>query len=384
MSELLYRVSILFGMLLLFIAAGLSQEPSRTPSVEEEPIKISTEEVNLNVRVQSMSQSPAPQLAENDLLIVDNGIPQDITKIQKLPANVLLLLDTGAEINYVKSLRTTRLVAEAFIYGLQKEDSLAITQYYDKIETIYDWGNDYPAAIKAVNTKLYTGRRSRFADAVNEAIISFRMRPAQNRHLVIISDGAETSASDVDRRKALQDLVAANITVHFISYTRLEEEFARRAVQRFRLGDGKTTPRVDPLIWDDIVRGLYISNAVGLENAAKFEEHLKMLNSSQALVKIDLDLERNRQIRKRREDWQVKEPEMQTLAEETGGLFSAPETTENLFRAAIETANAVDSYYIVTYIPKSNPADSAVRKVRVSTSLNGIKVESRHKILMSR
>lgn len=386
MYQFCQRLLPLAGIVILFVSNAFSQNPLPTPPAEEEPIKILTEEVNLNVRAQTDSGKFVPNLKADDLLIVDNGTPQEITKMQRVPANVLLLLDTGAELNFAKSLRTTRLVAKAFVYGLQPEDSLSVMQYYDKVETLADWGSDYEAVIKILDTKLYTGKRSRFSDALNAVVESFKSRPAQNRHLVLVSDGAETVADDAARQKAIRNLQAANITVHIISYTQLEEQAAQKATQRVKWGDGRTKPRVDPLIWDDIVRGLRVSAQMSGVDAAKFEEFLKTANQAQALVIISLDNERIKRVRQKREDWRIKETELQTLAEDTGGLFQAPETPETLLRLAVEIANAVDSYYVVTYMPKSelgNSPDLLNRKVRVGTHLNGVKIQSRHRIVIA-
>lgn len=375
MHQFCQRLLLLVGIIALFVLNAFSQETSPTPPAEEEPIKILTEEVNLNVRAQTESGKFVSELKADDLLIVDNGTPQEITRVQRVPANVILLLDTGAELNFAKSLRMTRLIAKAFVYGLQRENSLAVMQYYDKVETISDWGSDYESVIKALDTKLYTGKRSRFTDALNAVVNNFKSRPSQNRHLVLVSDGAETVADNAARQKAIQNLMAANITVHIISYTQLEEQAAQKATQRVKWGDGRTKPRVDPVIWDIALQGLPLH----------IKESLIALNEAQAIIIITLDNERIRRVRRKREDWRVKEADLQVLAEDSGGLFQAPETPETLLRLAVEIANAVDSYYVVTYLPKSGAGDSpdlANRKVRVGTHLNGVKIQSRHRIVL--
>ena len=103
-----------FGCVLIFyFAFGIfGQDPVAAPTPPpEDPIKISTEEVHLNVTAQSDAGKFIPTLTANDLLVVEEGDPQTITSIKKVPANVLLLLDMGSELNFVKRISATRLIA---------------------------------------------------------------------------------------------------------------------------------------------------------------------------------------------------------------------------------------------------------------------------------
>jgi hypothetical protein len=118
------------------------------------------------------------------------------------------------------------------------------------------------------------------------------------------------------------------------------------------------------------------------KEAERFRENLRLMNMAQALAIIDLDNEKINKVRRKCQDWRTNEAEMQCLSEDAGGIFRLPEEPENLFRSALEIANAVDSYYLVTYLPKTYSTDLSERKVRVSTNLNGVTIQSRTKISM--
>jgi hypothetical protein len=45
-------------------------------------------------------------------LIVESGTPQKIESMRRVPASVLLLLDTGGDLNFAKTLDLTRLTAK--------------------------------------------------------------------------------------------------------------------------------------------------------------------------------------------------------------------------------------------------------------------------------
>lgn len=85
------------AIVLLFISLSRTQYPSPTPTPPEEMIKVYTEEVNLNVTAQTDSGKFVPSLKADDLLVVEEGTPQTINAMKRVPANVLLLLNTGLD-----------------------------------------------------------------------------------------------------------------------------------------------------------------------------------------------------------------------------------------------------------------------------------------------
>jgi Ser-tRNA(Ala) deacylase AlaX len=298
---------------MLFALSVIAQTPTPQATPPEETIKILTEEVHLNVTAQTYGGGIAPNLKIDDLLLVEEGTPQTITGIKQIPANVLLLLDTGGDLNFAKNKAMTGITAKVLANYLSPKDFLAVMQYGDKVETIADWTSDFRAAMTEMDKKLFSGRHKRFSEALNAAIEMFKKRPLENRHLVLIADGLESVADESAQQIALQNLLAANITVHVISYTQLQEQMAQKSTQRVRLGDGKTKPRI-PV---DIFEGMTI--AMSPEQKA----HLKVMNEAQAIVIFNTDNKMIRAVRQKREAWRTSAAKLQNLAEDTGGMFQA-------------------------------------------------------------
>ena len=374
---------IFFAFFLIMLSAlfAFSQDTEPPPNPPEEPITIFTEEIHLNVTVQNAYGGSVPRLKPDDLLVVEEGEVQTITSIKQIPANVLLLLDTSNEMNFVKSKAMTSLTAKILITNLSPTDTIAVLQYNSKIETVSDWTTDKTQIYTDLDRKLLSGKRARFSEAVNAAVELFKARPLENRHLVIVSDGFDSVANEVQRQTALQNLLAANITVHIISYTQLEEQAAQKSGQRVKWGDGKTKPRISPETYEVILEGL--------PDTSTTREQIKLLravNESQQIVILQLDNELIRAIRRHREAWQKSEAELQKLSQETGGMFHAPEEIETMWKFAVEIARAIGSQYVITYLPTKSFADSVsgeTRKIRVSTNRYGVKIRSREKIVVA-
>ncbi len=367
---------VVIGLMLFFTSPDFAQTPSPTPP--DEKISILTEEVKLNVTAQYSNGKFVPNLTADDLLVVESGDPQTITSMNRVPANVLLLLDTGSELNFVKSTAATRITAKILIANLEASDSLAVVQYNDKIETVADWIKKSEFDSSSLDNKLFGGRRSRFAEAINATIAIFKSRPVGNRHLVLISDGAESVADEVKRQQALQNLLAANITIHIISYTQLEEQSAKKATERFKIGDLPTPPRLPDYILEPL---LEVLPDVEGNNARTI---LRTLNKSQRLALIRLDNQMIKVVRQKREVWRKNEIEFKVLADDSGGIFQAPESLETMWLFAVEVAHAIDSNYVITYTPKTPIAESPnnePRKIRVGTHRNGVQIRSRQKIV---
>ena len=374
-----FNIAKCIGLIFTFSFLTFAQTPTLTPT--DEPIKIFTEEVHLNVSAQNNDGKFVPTLKADDLLIVEEGTPQTITSMKRVPANVLLLLDTGSELNFIKSLKMTRVTAKLFLHSLLPEDTISVMQYYDKIETIADWTQDFNLVSTKLDTKLFSGKRTRFSDALNAAIEQFKTRPLKNRHLVLITDGLENTANESAQINALQNIVAANITVHVLSYTTFEQEQAKKASRRLKLGDGKTKDRVPDEVLESILQ--MIPEVPG---KVSMRETMRSMYKSQGILVFDLDNERRKLIQKKQDDWQKSQEKLKNLAEDTGGIFQAPEEFETMFRLAIRVANAVDSNYIVTYTPTKPIADTKnfeQRKVRVSSHCDGVEIRSRHKVILN-
>jgi hypothetical protein len=161
-----------------------------------------------------------PTLKPDDLLLVEGGDPQTITSMRRLPANVLFLLDTGGELNLVKSTALTKLIAMMAITSLASEDSVSVIEYNDKIEVVSDWTADRESVFANIDSKLFSSKRSRFAEGLTAAAKMFAERPLENRHIVIVSDGVDTIADRPTVRKAMLDVLAANVNGPTLSVIR--------------------------------------------------------------------------------------------------------------------------------------------------------------------
>src|SRR5688572_30210275 len=92
-----------------FPAAGVNAQTARpTPPAAEETEKVFTEEIKLNVLAFDEEGKFVSDVRKEDLVITENNILHQASSIRRIPANVLIVMDTGGEMRQIKSINQTR------------------------------------------------------------------------------------------------------------------------------------------------------------------------------------------------------------------------------------------------------------------------------------
>jgi hypothetical protein len=236
----LFQNSRLVFLLLIFALAASVQAqqqssplPTPTPPLEQDdPVKVFTEEVRLPVMALDQYGHYDPTLVPDDILVLEDGVAQQIRSVRHIPANVVLVLDTGGELSgmggQAKRTSLTREAATTLVKQLSDNTWVAAMQFNNSVELLHTWTRDRPAVLKVLKTKLSSGKRARFADAIVAAAKLLNDRPEGTRHVVFITDGVDTPGGKIDRAQAFKKLAAARATVHIISYT----EFVRQKAEK--------------------------------------------------------------------------------------------------------------------------------------------------------
>lgn len=340
-------------------------QPSPTPvEKDQEAVKVFTEEVRLPVVALDAYGHYDPTLVLDDILVLEDGVAQQLRSVRHLPANVIFVLDTGGELSGLggvsKSTSLTRDVASNLVKGLQEGATIAVMQSGNSAEMLQPWTTDKAAVLKTLKNRLSSSKRSRISEAILKAAEQLRERPEGSRHVVLITDGVDTPGSKVDRAQAFTELIAARATVHIISYT----EFVRQKSKKKSSAGvaGQRPPSSDPIAATDptLPPGTTRSPSFGI--GIRFDPAL-------------------RRMRKAYED-EVKKSQqaLKTVAEETGGKWLLPLTSQEMFAQSTQVARAIGAEYVVTYRPKRPLAEAKpgeYRRIEVASRRVGLSLQSR-------
>jgi VWFA-related protein len=334
--------------------------PTPTPQEREpqEPIRVFTEEVRLPIFVTDDQGRFDPTLELQDVIVLEDDQMQDIRSVRRIPANVVVVLDTSGGINPVMRTNTTRDVALMLINALKEGHQIALLQAGDRVETLQPWTGDTEELRRALKTKLSSGRKKRISEALIEAAGQLKKQPAGSRHVVLVTDGVETN--DRSYAEAVRQLNAAQATVYVISYTAMGREAIKRNNPLVTYGG---PPR-------------RTANDVAREADPTIPTARPNIN----VATIDTDREMRRKRKEYANATLKSEERLTKLAQETGGRILLPMTDEEMLREGREVARDIGAQYLITYKPKRPLASSPPgehRRIRVALRRQGLTVRSR-------
>lgn len=352
---------------MLGVSAQAQQKPQPRPTPpdeQDEPVKVFTEEVRLPVVAVDQYGHYDPSVVPDDILVLEDGVAQQIRSVRHVPANVVLVLDTGGELSGLGGLskRTslTREVAIGLLSQLSENTWVATMQFNNSVELIQPWTRDRQATLKALKTKLSSGKRARFADAIVAAAQQLNDRPEGTRHVVFITDGVDTPGGKIDRAQAMKQLAATRATVHIISYT----EFARQkdAKKSPKLETGRLPTNHDPIATMDPTQPPGTTRSPTYGVTVRFDPAMRRQRKA-----YEADLKKSQQT-------------LTGLADETGGRIYLPKTGDEMIAEAKEAAREIGAEYVVTYRPKRPLAaaeQGEYRRIEVASRRVGLNLRSR-------
>jgi VWFA-related protein len=346
----LKRTTGLLVMVALFVLAApqiFSQEsakpqPSPSPTPTPDSIRVFTEEVRLPIVAFDAYGHYDPTLELDDVLVLEDGVAQQIRSVRHIPANVLFVLDTGGEVGGLggmsKRTNLTRDVASQLVMRLEDGASIAVMQSGNTAEMLQPWTTDKSAVLRTLKNKLVSTKRARISEAIANASVQLTDRPEGSRHVVMITDGVDSPGSKVDRADAMKQLVAARATVHVISYT----EFVRQksGTNSSRISAGPRPPNSDP------IRATDPTQPPGTNRSPSYS------------IRVGFDPPMRRQRKAYEAEVKKSQLVLKNVADETGGKIVLPLNSQEMLAQANEVARAIGAEYVVTYRPKRPLAEA--------------------------
>jgi VWFA-related protein len=348
----------------------LKPKPSPTPKVEpksedQERVRVFTEEVRLPVSAMDQFGHYDPTVEIDDVLVLEDGVPQKIRSVRHIPANVLFVLDTGGDGNGLSGLSkktsTTRAVALKVISRLPEGDRIAVMQSSNQAELLQSWTDDVDEVTRTLTWKMFAGKRSRLFETMTKAAQLLSEQPEGSRHVILVTDGVETPGGKVSLDDALKQLLGVRATVHVISYT----AFVREKTDQHNV---KIVTKDNPIAGDPV-----ITNDPTLPPG---------VNRGGPTFGVGITFDpAMRRVRKTYEaETRKSEKWLATLADETGGRIFLPKSTDEMIDEGEEVAREIGSEYIVTYRPTRPLAEAKpgeYRKVEVASRRVGLRLRSR-------
>ncbi|MGH9946005.1 MAG: VWA domain-containing protein [Pyrinomonadaceae bacterium] len=165
----------------------------------EDPIKVDSSIVRLNVGVVDQRGRPITSLDRSNFLVMEDGVRQDISRFESTlsPFSVVVLLDMSGS---TKSYRANiKLSASRFLDALASNDRVAVIEFYSKFNLLNDFTTDKRIAAKSIELANGEGDTDLYK-AINFALERLAKENSRRKAIVLLTDGVDTEAQNLDRK----------------------------------------------------------------------------------------------------------------------------------------------------------------------------------------
>ncbi len=189
---------------------------------DDEVIRVSTEQVVLNITVTNPAGQYVPGLKLSDFKILEDGREVALTDIASFnthesPFASVVLLDTSGSMEIRLSL--ARSAAIRFLDNLRPEDVAAVYKFDSKVERVQEFSGGRDLAPMAFGLRA-RGMTS-LHDAIIEASRALADRPEKRKAIIVLSDGLDTqSRGSAD--KAVESALAIGASIYAVDMSAID------------------------------------------------------------------------------------------------------------------------------------------------------------------
>ncbi|MBK9768020.1 MAG: VWA domain-containing protein [Chloracidobacterium sp.] len=167
---------------------------------DDDPIRVDSSIVRLNVGVVDGRGRPMVNLDRSNFTIYEDGVKQQITRFEpsSAPFSVVMILDmSGSTLGFRQVMKQS---AFRFVDALTPQDRVAVIEFYDKVNV----RNDFTTDRRTIGTsiELSNGRgKTQLFKAIDLALEKLSGEKSRRKAIIVLSDGIDTAVRDIDREQ---------------------------------------------------------------------------------------------------------------------------------------------------------------------------------------
>ncbi len=209
--------------------------PSETPIVDEEILRVETEEISLNVRVVNANNRSVNNLKEADFKVYEDNVLQPITffTTAEIPIINALVIDNSRSLR--SQLAEVIVAGKIIVSANRPKDESTIIRFVgkDKIEVVQDFTSNKPLLNNALDNLFIEGGQTAITDTVYETAkkiekyqSSAKKEDVKLRSLILVSDGDDRGSSHTEQElfELLRELHIQIYAIGFVSDLSKEAE----------------------------------------------------------------------------------------------------------------------------------------------------------------
>lgn len=179
-------------LLVLLAFAGFAR------AQDDDPIKVDSSIVRLNVGVVNRRGQPITNLDRNNFSIYEDGVKQTITRFEPTvaPFSVVMILDmSGSTLGFREIIRQS---AARFVDALAPDDRVAVIEFYDKVNLRNDFTTDRKTIVNSITVANGRGKTQLYK-ALDVALDKLKGEGNRRKAIIVLTDGVDTATRDEDR-----------------------------------------------------------------------------------------------------------------------------------------------------------------------------------------
>ncbi len=165
---------------------------------DDDPIRVDSSIVRLNVGVVDQRGHPVTRLDKNNFEIFEDGVKQQITRFDpsEAPFSVVIMLDmSGSTLGFRQVIRQS---AFRFVDALSPTDRVAVVEFYDKINLRNDFTTNRTTIANSLTVANGRGKTYLYK-ALDFALDKLAKENSRRKAIIVLTDGVDTTVRDKDR-----------------------------------------------------------------------------------------------------------------------------------------------------------------------------------------
>lgn len=347
-------------LVLLLHAGSFAQEAKTPPAEPQRPseqfrVRVEVDLVTAPLVVQDGSGDYIYDLTGDDILVMDNGVRQEITNFEPAlqPVSLVILLDRSSRIEpLLDRVRTSGILFTSYIMGQFGE--AAVVAFDHEVEIKQKFTSDPDKIIKAIESLEPGGDLTRLADALDRGVRMLLERPEGRRPVIVAVTQAGDSGSTVPIGEPLRVAQLAGISVYTVELSKLLADSMRP------LED--TPTREPPHPPGTFPRPPIPGQPQTPTTDAQQYGQADLLSAIIALVQTLQGT--------------VKENILEAYSQGTGGLHYRPLRRKSFEEALDRIGQDLHNQYLVSYRP-SNRKQQGFHRIQIAVNRSGVTARTR-------
>jgi VWFA-related protein len=291
---------------------------------DDDPIRVDSSIVRLNVGVVDQRGRPITDLTKSDFSVFEDGVKQEILRFEPTatPFSVVMILDmSGSTLGFRQVIKQS---AMRFLDAISPQDRVAVIEFYDKVRLRNDFTTDRSVIFNSIQQSNGRGK-SPLYQAIDLAMDKLAGENSRRKAIVVLTDGVDSGVRDRDR-KMIEDISDAAVA------TRIRPETDESLAKVLTRSDAQAVT-IYPL-------------------ALPTGDPYKLADPTLRQIAM----------------YKAARERLQIVADRTGGTLNEIKALEDMGRLYAQVAADMRTLYTVEYTPSNTKRDGKFRKITVTVT----------------